>query len=61
MAAPRVWLLTGSSTEIGLEICKVIASRGEHVVDASRSPKKHPLTGLAGVTPTRLDPIEPLP
>ncbi|KAI8628353.1 hypothetical protein F5Y19DRAFT_149322 [Xylariaceae sp. FL1651] len=59
MAASRVWLVTGCSSGFGLELVKIIASRGERVIAASRSPDK--LAGLAGVKAAYLDHNEPLP
>ncbi|KAI0097348.1 hypothetical protein GGR51DRAFT_541134 [Nemania sp. FL0031] len=59
MASSRVWLITGASTGFGLELAKVVASRGDRVIAASRSPQK--LADIAGITPARLDHNEPLP
>ncbi|KAI1261346.1 hypothetical protein F5Y18DRAFT_401768 [Xylariaceae sp. FL1019] len=56
--APRVWLITGASAGIGLELAKIAASRGDHVIAASRSPDK--LSGLEGIKAARLDHNEPL-
>lgn len=53
-----VWLITGASAGIGLELAKVAASRGERVIAASRSP--HKLEGIPGITTARLDHNEPL-
>jgi NAD(P)-dependent dehydrogenase (short-subunit alcohol dehydrogenase family) len=58
MAASRVWLITGASAGIGLELAKIAASRGDRVIAASRSPKK--LEGLTGITAARLDQNESL-
>ncbi|KAI3335231.1 hypothetical protein F4824DRAFT_465186 [Ustulina deusta] len=58
MAASRVWLITGASAGIGLELAKIAASRGDRVIAASRSPKK--LDGLQGIKAARLDHNEPL-
>ncbi len=58
MAASRVWLITGASAGIGLELAKIAASRGDRVLAASRSPKK--LDGLQGIKAARLDHNEPL-
>ncbi|TGJ79869.1 hypothetical protein E0Z10_g8898 [Xylaria hypoxylon] len=57
MAAPRVWLITGASAGLGLELAKVAANRGDRVIAASRSPKK--LDGLKGIKAARLDHNEP--
>ncbi|KAI0862061.1 hypothetical protein F4860DRAFT_127845 [Xylaria cubensis] len=54
----RVWLITGASSGFGLELAKIVASRGERVIAASRSP--HKLEGLSGITAVRLDQNEPL-
>ncbi|KAI0409177.1 hypothetical protein F4802DRAFT_545712 [Xylaria palmicola] len=59
MGAPRVWLITGASSGIGLELAKIAASRGDRVIAATRSPQK--LAGLNGIKPARLDHNEPLP
>ncbi|GAP82681.1 putative Short-chain dehydrogenase reductase SDR [Rosellinia necatrix] len=56
MASPRLWLITGASSGISLELAKIAAGRGERVIAATRSPEK-----LAGVTAARLDHNEPLP
>ncbi|KAI0139546.1 NAD(P)-binding protein [Hypoxylon sp. NC0597] len=61
MATSRVWLITGTSSGLGLELAKIVASRGDRVIAASRSPQKSPLIGLAGITTVRLDHNEPLP
>ncbi|KAI0468136.1 hypothetical protein F4859DRAFT_491699 [Xylaria cf. heliscus] len=54
----RVWLITGASAGIGLELAKIAASRGDRVIAASRSP--HKLAGLTGITAARLDHNESL-
>ncbi|KAI0869058.1 hypothetical protein GGS24DRAFT_480050 [Hypoxylon argillaceum] len=59
MTTSRVWLITGASAGIGLDLAKIAASRGDRVIAASRSP--HKLTGIAGITAARLDHNEPLP
>ncbi|KAJ2997435.1 hypothetical protein NUW58_g657 [Xylaria curta] len=40
MAASRVWLITGASAGIGLELAKVAARCGDCVIAATRSPDK---------------------
>ncbi|KAI0453480.1 hypothetical protein F5B21DRAFT_284543 [Xylaria acuta] len=54
----RVWLITGASAGIGLELAKAVARRGERVIAASRSP--HKLAGLPDITAVRLDHNESL-
>lgn len=56
--APRVWLISGASTGLGLELAKIAASRGDRVIAASRSPEK--IANLAGITSVRLDHNESL-
>ncbi|KAI0206677.1 hypothetical protein F4808DRAFT_404877 [Astrocystis sublimbata] len=51
--AQRVWLITGASAGLGLELAKIVASRGERVIAATRSP--HKLAGLPGIVAARLD------
>lgn len=60
MGGSRVWLITGASSGFGLELAKLVASRGDRVIATSRNPKK--LSGLPeGITAARLDQNEPLP
>ncbi|KAF9891887.1 hypothetical protein FE257_002850 [Aspergillus nanangensis] len=40
MATSRTWLITGASSGIGLELAKVAAQHGDHVLAATRSPDK---------------------
>ncbi|KAH8702320.1 hypothetical protein BGW36DRAFT_372585 [Talaromyces proteolyticus] len=62
MAASRVWLITGASSGIGLELAKVAASRGDRVIAATRSPQKIEALGLhANIKAARLDHNESLP
>ncbi|KAI0976313.1 hypothetical protein F4678DRAFT_416633 [Xylaria arbuscula] len=58
MTTPRVWLITGASAGFGLELAKIVASRGERVIAASRSPQK--LAGIEGIKAAYLDQNEPL-
>jgi NAD(P)-dependent dehydrogenase (short-subunit alcohol dehydrogenase family) len=58
MAASRVWLITGASAGIGLELAKIAASQGHRVIAASRNPSK--ISGLKGIEAARLDHNEPL-
>jgi NAD(P)-dependent dehydrogenase (short-subunit alcohol dehydrogenase family) len=44
MTTSRVWLVTGASSGLGLELVRFIASKGEKVIATSRSPDK--LKGL---------------
>ncbi|KAI1172383.1 hypothetical protein F4777DRAFT_515734 [Nemania sp. FL0916] len=59
MTTSRVWLITGASSGIGLELAKEAASRGDRVIAATRSPER--LKDLTGITAARLDHNEPLP
>ncbi|KAI1181626.1 hypothetical protein F5B17DRAFT_424443 [Nemania serpens] len=58
MSASRVWLITGASAGLGLELAKAAASHGDRVIAATRSPQK--LKPIPGVTPARLDHNESL-
>ncbi|KAK3986112.1 putative oxidoreductase [Cladorrhinum sp. PSN332] len=59
---PQVWLITGCSSGLGLELAKVASSRGDKVLAASRNPDKV-ASGLSlsnsNITPVRLDHNEP--
>ncbi|KAK0718670.1 hypothetical protein B0T26DRAFT_648163 [Lasiosphaeria miniovina] len=58
---PRVWLITGASSGLGLELAKVAVSHGDLVIAASRNPDKvKELAGKKGVQVARLDHNEPL-
>ncbi|KAI1073386.1 hypothetical protein F5B20DRAFT_567206 [Whalleya microplaca] len=59
MTGSRVWLITGTSSGLGLELAKVAANHGDRVIAASRSPKNVP--AIDGITAVRLDHNEPLP
>lgn len=61
MSSSRVWLITGASAGLGLELAKIAASHGDRVIAASRSPEK--LKGVLpeGITAARLDHNEPFP
>lgn len=62
MTNSRVWLITGASAGLGLELAKIAASQGDRVIAASRSPEK--LKGdllPKGITTARLDHNEPFP
>lgn len=37
MSTPRTWLITGTSSGFGLELAKVVASKGDRVIATSRS------------------------
>ncbi|KAI1158568.1 hypothetical protein F5B18DRAFT_640450 [Nemania serpens] len=58
MTASRVWLITGASAGIGLELAKAAASHGDRVIAGTRNPQKFNPT--KGVTPARLDHNESL-
>ena len=59
--APKVWLITGTSSGFGLEIARCAARRGDRVIAASRSPQNIAHLHTEGIKPIRLDPNEPLP
>ncbi|KAI1773557.1 hypothetical protein F4818DRAFT_423005 [Hypoxylon cercidicola] len=60
MAGSRVWLITGATSGFGLELAKLVASRGDRVIATSRNPKK--LSDLPeGIATARLDQNESLP
>lgn len=62
MAPGKVWLITGASSGIGLELAKVAAARGDSVIAATRSPKKIEAMGLSkNIKAAYLDHNEPLP
>ncbi|KAI1111374.1 hypothetical protein F5Y14DRAFT_425780 [Nemania sp. NC0429] len=58
MSPSRVWLITGASAGIGLELAKAAASHGDRVIAATRNPQK--FKPIKGVTPARLDHNESL-
>ncbi|RJE23390.1 short chain dehydrogenase [Aspergillus sclerotialis] len=59
--APKVWLITGTSSGFGLELARCAARRGDRVIAASRSPQKLAHLETEGIKPIRLDHNEPLP
>lgn len=50
--APRVWLVTGTSTGFGAELVKVILEKGDIAVATARNPSK---LSFSGRTTTRGD------
>ena len=63
MPDQRVWLITGASQGIGLELARVALSRGDRVIAASRNPEKVKATLAPSeyFAAARLDHNEPLP
>lgn len=59
--APKVWLITGTSSGFGLELARCAARRGDRVIAATRSPQKIAHLETEGIKPIRLDHNEPLP
>ncbi|KAJ4289380.1 hypothetical protein N0V88_006858 [Collariella sp. IMI 366227] len=59
---PRVWLITGCSSGLGLHLAKVAAGRGDRVLAASRNPENATeLAAQKNITVVRLDHNEGLP
>ncbi|KAA8642463.1 hypothetical protein EYZ11_001032 [Aspergillus tanneri] len=62
MVAPRVWLITGVSSGFGIELARIAARRGDHVLAASRNPEKLAFRECEdNITFVRLNHNEPLP
>lgn len=63
MAAPQVWLITGTSSGFGQQLAQLAARRGDYVLAASRTPQKlaHLEASSDRIKPVRLDHNEPLP
>lgn len=53
--APRVWLITGASSGLGLSLAEVVAKKGEHVIAASRSPEKNRHLNKKGIKVAHLN------
>lgn len=53
--SPRVWMITGASSGLGLELALYAASRGDHVIATSRSPHKLDYLHEKGIKSARLD------
>lgn len=61
MSTPRIWLITGTSSGFGLELAKIVASKGDRVIATSRSPKPDgPLANIPGINIAQLDQNQPL-
>lgn len=57
--SPRVWLITGASSGLGLELALYAASCGDLVIATSRSPQKLAHLSDKGIKSARLDHNEP--
>jgi len=53
--SPRLWLITGASSGLGLELAKVAVAKGDRVVATSRDPTKVKNLGIEGVEAAKLD------
>lgn len=61
MSTPRTWLITGTSSGFGLELAKIVASKGDRVIATSRAPKPDgPLANIPGINTAQLNHNEPL-
>lgn len=56
-STPRTWLITGTSSGFGMELAKVVASKGDLVIATSRSPNPstHPLAKTYSISLAPLD------
>jgi NAD(P)-dependent dehydrogenase (short-subunit alcohol dehydrogenase family) len=60
--APRVWLITGCSSGLGLRLAQTAAARGDLVIAGSRNPDQATeLAGQKNITAVRIDHNEDLP
>lgn len=60
-SSARLWLITGASSGLGLELAKIAAAKGDRVIGTSRDPRKVQSLNIAGVMAAKLDHNEPLP
>ncbi|GAB7350149.1 hypothetical protein MBLNU459_g0816t1 [Dothideomycetes sp. NU459] len=58
--ATRIWLITGASSGIGLELALHAASRGDRVIATSRTPQKLDYLREKAIVPAYLDHNKPL-
>lgn len=52
---PRIWLITGASSGFGLELTRIVARQGDHVLAASRTPEK--LSSLVSSSSDKVEPV----
>lgn len=60
MSAPKVWLVTGTSSGLGFDLAKHILSKGDRVIAAGRNPSRLTALKEAGAATLKIDQNEPL-
>ncbi|KAI5845201.1 hypothetical protein DFP73DRAFT_584750 [Morchella snyderi] len=60
MSAPKVWLVTGTSSGLGFDLVKHILSKGDRVIAAGRNPSRLTALKEAGAATLKIDQNEPL-